>query len=217
MSGMNAEPSLGRRVRLYLYGMPNIVGCLLALGGLGLFFAGVIADYWGAIVLGLYVAGAIGWPRSQLAETAAHTELAADTLAQQLSRLVTEVGKGLPKEAVAVLRSIEGTLRELLPRLQEMQQRGSVTPQSAFTVAQTVRRYLPDTLAGYLKLPAMYARMQKLPSGKTAAQTLVEQLHLLDESLQKIAHDAFAGDAEALLVNGEFLKSKFSQTLAFQA
>lgn len=213
---MDASPSLGRRLLLYLYGMPNIAGCVLALGGLGLFFGDVIAAYWWAIVLGLYLAGAIGWPRNHLAETAEHAELAQETLVQQLGDLVMQVGKGLPKEAVDVLRNIEHTLQELLPRLHEMRERGSLTPQSAFVVTQTVRRYLPDTLAGYLRLPAMYARMQKLSSGKTAAQTLVEQLHLLDESLQKIAHDAFAGDAEALLVNGDFLKQKFSRKLAFE-
>lgn len=34
--------SLTQRLQLFLYSTRNIVGCLLAIGGLGLFFGGVI-------------------------------------------------------------------------------------------------------------------------------------------------------------------------------
>jgi hypothetical protein len=79
-----------------------------------------------------------------------------------------------------------------------------------------VRRYLPDTLAAYLRLPKFYAQMQTLADGRTATQTLVEQLGVLDSSLKEIAKSAFAGDAEALVSNGKFLQNKFSEKLAFR-
>jgi hypothetical protein len=202
---------------LYLYSTPNVVGCLLALGGLGLFFGGVIHYYWWAIVAGLYGAGAIGWPRSGLAETAARTELSAGQMVQQLSRLVDRVKPGLPKPALPLLQNIEETLSELLPRLHELSDRGVISSKDSFTVIETVRRYLPDTLAAYLRLPRYYAQMQPLSDGRTASQTLLDQLSVLDSSLKDVSSSAFAGDAEALVSNGRFLQDKFSERPAFRA
>ena len=204
------KPTLPQRFGLYLYGSRNIAGCVLAMAGLGLFFGGVIDHYWGFIVAGLYGAGALGWPGNELAATAEHTELSADQLAQQVRRLVDSVAKGLPKEAVVALRGIVATLQELLPRLTELQERGVISAKDSFTVIETVRRYLPDTLSAYLRLPKLYAEMQSLGDGKTASQTLLEQLRVLDSSLREVARNAFAGDAEKLIVNGRFLQSKFA-------
>jgi len=210
------SPSLPRRLQFFLYSTRNIAGCLLAMGGLGLFFGGVIHAYWGAIVAGLYGVGVLGWPRSDLAGMAERTELSTEMLAQQVRKLVDSVAQGLPKEALEFLRSIQGTLVELLPRLQELRDRGIISAKDSFTVIETVRRYLPDTLAAYLRLPKFYAQMQTLADGRTATQTLLEQLRVLDASLKDIAKSAFAGDAEALVSNGQFLQNKFSEKLAFR-
>jgi hypothetical protein len=188
----------------------------MALGGLGLFFGGIIHAYWWAIVPGLYGVGALGWPRSNLAATALQTDLSVDMLAQQLHKLVDSVAPGLPKEALDLLHSIQATLAELLPRLKELTDRGVISAKDSFTVAETVRRYLPDTLAAYLRLPKIYAQRQQLADGRTASQTLLDQLRLLDSSLKDVARSAFAGDAEALVSNGQFLQNKFSEKLAFR-
>jgi hypothetical protein len=206
----------GQRLQLYLYSNRNIAGCLLAFGGLGLLFGGFIHAYWWAIVAGLYGAGAIGWPQSNLSETALQTDLSVGQLAQQLRKLVDSVASGLPKEALAPLHSIQDTVGELLPRLQDLSDRGVISSKDSFTVIETVRRYLPDTLAAYLRLPKAYARMQPLADGRTASQTLLEQLQVLDASLKNVAKSAFAGDAEALVTNGQFLQNKFSERLAFR-
>ena len=186
------------------------------MGGLGLFFGGIIHAYWWAIVAGLYGAGALGWPRRDLAGTAERTELSTELLAQQVRKLVDSVAHGLPKEALDVLHSIQATLSELLPRLQELRERGVISAKDSFTVVETVRRYLPDTLAAYLRLPRFYAQMQTLADGRTASQTLLDQLRVLDTSLKDVAKSAFAGDAETLVTNGQFLQNKFSEKLAFR-
>jgi hypothetical protein len=218
MTGPLNTPSLStaQRVRFFLYSTRNIAGCILALGGLGLFFAGIINVFWWAIVAGLYGVGVLGWPRSDLAQTAQDTELSTEMLAQQVRKLVDSVAKGLPKEALDLLHNIQATLTELLPRLNELRDRSVISPKDCFTVVETVRRYLPDTLAAYLRLPKFYAQMQTLADGRTASQTLVDQLRVLDTSLKDVAKSAFAGDAEALLTNGHFLRNKFSEKLAFR-
>jgi hypothetical protein len=206
-----------QRLQLFLYSTGNIVGCVLALGGLGLFFGGVIHAWWWAIVAGLYAAGVLGWPRNDLARTAESTELSTEMLAQQVRKLVDSVAQGLPKDSLDRLRTIQGTLSELLPRLQELRERGIISSKDSFTVVETVRRYLPDTLGAYLRLPKFYAQMQPLADGKTASQTLLAQLTVLDNSLKDVAKSAFAGDAEALVTNGKFLQNKFSEKLAFRS
>jgi hypothetical protein len=208
--------SMPQRLQLFLYSTGNIVGCLLALGGLGLFFGGVIHAWWWAIVAGLYGAGVLGWPRSDLARTAERTELSAGMLAQQVRGLVDSVAQGLPIDSLERLRSIQGTLSEVLPRLQELRERGIISAKDSFTVVETVRRYLPDTLGAYLRLPRFYAQMQTLADGRTASQTLLAQLTVLDNSLKDVAKSAFAGDAETLVANGQFLQNKFSEKLAFR-
>jgi hypothetical protein len=205
------------KLRLFLYSTGNIVGSVLALAALGLFFGGVIHAFWWLIVAGLYGIGVLGWrPRNTLALTVERTELSAHELAQQVRQLVDSVASGLPKEALDCLGSVQSTLTELLPRLQELRYRGVISAKESFTVVETVRRYLPDTLAAYLRLPKLYAQMQPLADGRTAAQTLFEQLRVLDTSLKEIAVNAFAGDAEMLVTNGRFLESKFSEKLAFR-
>jgi hypothetical protein len=204
------------KLSLFLYSPGNIAGCLLALGGLGLFFLGIIHPYWWAIVAGLYAAGVLGWPRNSLAQVAEHTELSPNLVAHQLHRLVDSVLPGLPNEAIALLRSIEATLHELLPRLKALREIGIISPKDSFTVVETVRRYLPDTLGAYLRLPRLYANMQPLANGKTASQGLLDQLLMLDKSLKVIAQSAFEGDAQKLVSNGQFLQNKFAEKMVFR-
>jgi hypothetical protein len=208
--------SSAQRLRFLLYSTNHIAGCVLAIGGLGLFFGGIIHAYWWAIVAGLYGVGALGWPRNDLAATAEHTELSGELLAQQVRKLVDSVASGLPRAALDPLYSIQATLSDLLPRLQALRDRGVISAKESFTVAEAVRRYLPDTLASYLRLPRFYAHVQTLADGKTASQTLIDQLRVLDGSLKDIAKSAFAGDAEALVSNGRFLENRFSQKVVFR-
>jgi hypothetical protein len=49
--------------------------------------------------------------------------------------------------------------------------------------------------------------MQALADGRTASQTLLDQLRVLDTSLKEVAKSAFAG---------RFLENKFSEKLAFR-
>jgi hypothetical protein len=46
--------SIGERFQLFFYSTGNIVGSVLAIGGLGLLFGGLIHSDWLAIVAGLY-------------------------------------------------------------------------------------------------------------------------------------------------------------------
>lgn len=205
------------RFQSFLYSPRNIAGCCLAFVGLLLLFTGVISTGWPLIVAGLYAAGVLGWPRKQIVETEAPgVEVPVETLVQELQRLVDAVSKRLPDAAQASLLSIQATLADLLPRLRELEVSGALSVESAFTVEETLRRYLPEMLTSYLKLPAAFAKTQPMQDKRTAAQILVDQLHMLDESLKQIARESFAGDVEALVNSGRFLERKLRTKAAFE-
>lgn len=203
------------RVWLFLYGYPNIVGCVLGLAGLGLYFGGLIGPGWGYLVAGLY---ALGWLVAwQLApatpQLAIAREAHADALLQEYDRLLLRVHKRLPKAALDRLHGLRQTLADLLPRLGEH----TVFSQEGHAVERTVRQYLPATLENYLRLPPAFAHMHPLQRGKTADAMLLDQLALLDERMQAMLADALAEDARALAENGAFLESRFRPYDFFQA
>lgn len=205
------------RLSDFLYSPRNIAGCCLAFAGLVLLFTGVIDTGWPLIVAGLYAVGVLAWPRKQVVEVEAPSvEVSVETLAQQLERLINEASKRLPEPALTSLHSIQTSLADLLPRLRELEVSGALSVESAFTVEETLRRYLPEMLTSYLKLPATFARTQPLKDKRTAAQVLVDQLQMLDESLKQIAHESFAGDVEALVNSGRFLERKLRAKAAFE-
>ncbi len=205
------------RLKEYVYSPRNIAGCGLALTGLLLLFAGVIDSGWPWIVAGLYAAGALGWPRSAPPpDPPVITEIPVETLVEHLQTLVEQVSTRIPAAALASLQSVQSTLTDLLPRLRALEVSGALSIESSFTVEETLRRYLPEMLSGYLKLPSTFAQTRPIKDGQTAAQILIEQLQLLDESLKQIAQEAFAGDAEALVNSGRFLERKFRAKAAYQ-
>jgi hypothetical protein len=200
------------RLRAYLHSPRNIAGCSLAFVGLVLLFAGVIGTGWPLIVAGLYAAGALAWPQRKQAEPpaepAAPPEIPLDAIAQHLEAVVAEAADVLPAAAIERLHTIQATLEDLLPRLRELEDSRALSMESSFTVHETLRRYLPDMLTNYLNLPPTFATQHKLHDGRTSAQALVDQLQVLDELLQKIAHEAFIGDAQALVDTGRTLERK---------
>lgn len=212
---MSEQLPFATRVWLFLYGYPNVAGSALGLVGLILFFTGVIGPGWPIIVAGLY---ALGWLLAwQLTPREEHLEIArevhTEALLEALDRLVKQVEKRLPKEALTKLNDLRATLADLLPRLAD----SPVFSQEAHSVEKTARDYLPATLENYLRLPPIFARMHNLAGTKTATDLLLEQLSLLDERMKAMLQDVLAEDARALAENGAFLRERFIPYDFFQS
>lgn len=195
-----------RRIWLFLYSNGNIAGCLAGLVGISLYLIGVIDKGWFYITTGLYLAGYFAVPARDALKVRAN--ISVDSLRDVLEELIRDTRKRLPTEAVALLESISGRMAGILPRLAELKANLPMDTPHSFTVAETVMRYLPDVLDGYLKLPPMYAVAHHI-DGQTPKQHLLEQLRLLDGKLADISDDLFRSDAEALARNGRFLEEKF--------
>ena len=208
------------RLQRYLYSPRNIAGCVLAFGGLGLLLAGVIGTGWPLIVAGLYAAGALAWPARAPAPPPpapeAVPEVPIDALVAHLDGLLASASTRLPDAAVLSLQGIRATLEDLIPRLAALEYSNALPIEDSFEVQETLRRYLPELIEGYLRLPPSFATGRPLDDGRTAAQTLCDQLQLLDASIREIAHDAYEGDAEALVASGRTLERKFRARALYQ-
>jgi len=193
------------RVLLFLYGNKNLAGCVLALIGLGLFFGGLIEDWWLPIVAGLYATGWLAAPTNRRVEFALQDESQQEALCESLDDLIHKAHRRLPQEAMEILAGIRETVEVLRPRLFD----GSLSIEQRATLTHAVLRDLPQTVSNYLRLPAAYANVHVVEQGKTCRQLLLDQLRILDTQMKKIADSIFRGDADALIVNGNVLREKF--------
>lgn len=194
---------------LFLYSSRNIAGCILGLLGLAAYFGGLINQWWFPICLGLYTAGVLLVPSREIIDVDVYRRYDGQRLAGGVEQLIAQVKGRLPAEALKTLQSIPPVLESLVPRLTGENGSPMLLPEQAQTVIGAVTRDLPQTVAGYLRLPPAFANMHTLERGKTAKDLLCEQLQLLKNQLDKIAEAAFRDDADALVVNGLYLKEKF--------
>ncbi len=195
------------RALLFLYSNGNLIGCAAALLGPALLFAGVIDHGWLAITAGLYVAGWLLGRRSPELERRIEDSLTMEETLAHLDGVIASATPHLTADMQGRLKSIRDSVAEVLPRLV-----GQATGGDAlFTVRETVLRYLPETLANYVALPAAFRVSHQLQSGRTARELLTEQLDMLAGQMREVVANVAASDAQALVANGQFLQAKFHQ------
>lgn len=131
-----------------------------------------------------------------------------DDIERTLEQLVQRSHNRLPEEIAVKVASITSAIRALLPQLAGL---GASASQEAYNVRKTATEYLPDALEKYLALPPSFAEHHRLSNGKTAKETLLEQLELLERTMHELLGDLYQQDADALLIHGRFLKEKFAE------
>ena len=190
-------------ILLYLYSRKNIVACLLALLGITLFFLGLIGPVWPAVVIGMYLIGALVTPSGQTWNLIGGQDVS--DLSGALSSEVSAVKGKLPDDVYQKVLSIQQTLQSILPKISRL----GPGSRDAFIVQKTITDYLPSTLQAYLNLPRAFATLHRMTDGRTAAQVVMDQLTLLDGKLQEVADAVNKNDTDALLANGRFLEDRF--------
>lgn len=197
------------RFLLYLYSTPNIVGSLLGLLGLALFFLGVIDRFWMVIVVGLYGIGALAAPRSPTYELKLKNQFTVEDIRAELEDLVRKIRGKAPREALELVLSIKDSINAVLPQMVNL----SGSDPNVFLIQQTALDYLPASLENYLNLPPAYASMRPLKGGKTAKELLIEQLTLLDGEMKEVVQAVYENDTQKLMAQGQFLKEKFQKSV----
>lgn len=100
---------------------------------------------------------------------------------------------------------IDRLVRATLPRLAAL----GLGSADAYAVVATATSYLPEAVAGYLRLPRDWADTRPIDAGRTALMVLVDQLELLGATMAKVLDAANRSDAQALIAHGRFLEARF--------
>ncbi|MDR3070293.1 MAG: hypothetical protein LBU38_04705, partial [Propionibacteriaceae bacterium] len=137
------------------------------------------------------------------------SEPSAGDIEQALSAVETLTSSAqCPTLVKARVRHIIATLRQTLPRLGSL----GLGSFDAYSVIATATNYLPEAINSYLRLPSDWANTRPIVGNKTSLMLLVEQLDLLDRTTTAIFDAANAADAQALIVHGKFLATKFAHS-----
>jgi hypothetical protein len=194
------------RVMRYLYSPKNIVGSMLALVGLVLFFTGILGALWPVIVVGLYLIGALVTPSKK--EIDLSTGFDPNDVTHALDTQVRIITGKVPPEVMAKVLKIRQIILGILPRS------GNLPPGSPelFVIERTATNYLPTSLQAYLNLPRAYATMHPVQDGKTPKEVLLDQLTLLESKMNEVADDVHRNDSDRLLANGRFLQERFGRS-----
>lgn len=206
-----------QRFWFFFYGLPNIMGMGLALLGLLVHIGLVVLSakggvmYWAFIVLGLYVFGwLVGYIfENKDADLHFKNAITEEQIKSELEDLLKKIKKRIPKEAYEHVVNIKNAVVTVIPQLLAKQGIGS---HDLYTVKKTVFDYLPETLESYMKLPSVYSKVHKLSNGKTADVLLIEQLTVIDTTMQDIVQNIYAEDANKLMTNQRFLEQRMQNT-----
>ncbi|MGI8665799.1 MAG: hypothetical protein ACR2N4_07195 [Jatrophihabitans sp.] len=123
----------------------------------------------------------------------------------QLVRFINQNSGRLPGPAVVGARRLTDTMREIIDT-------SEVRPLDVYAVVSvkaTLHDYLPTTLRSYLALDEELLQLPR-QSGRTPVQSLLEQIEALQTSADAVLVAAQNQDVDALLSQGNFLRTKFA-------
>lgn len=129
-------------------------------------------------------------------------------LLASMFELVHEVNAAagrLPPEGVVIARRVLDAVREVIDTASERE----LDVRAVVSVRGILEDYLPTTLHTYLAIDPDVVDVPR-PSGRTPSESFIEQLDVLWSSAMDLLDATRAHDADALLSQGSFLRTKFS-------
>ena len=213
---------MSRRFEQFLYSWRNIAGCGLALVGLALHFTGVVPGLqWLPITAALYLIGVLLVPGEKTVGLDLDQTANLADVRHALDQLLASIQGRVPADIYARVASIQASI---LVTLGSGGGNGNgagsgagngggvansmIADPNVYLIRQTALSYLPEALNGYLALPGMY-RDRSLAGRKSAHDTLLDQLNLMDQKMHEVADAMVAHDTDRLEAHGRFLAEKF--------
>ena len=126
----------------------------------------------------------------------------------KLDAAMEAVAPELPPSGVEALLRLKATLLRMAAPLQNVGSDEHFTLDDRFHITEAVRRYLPDTLQSYLVVPAAQRASVLLDGGRTAADTLLAQLQLINTGLEEREIKLAKSAARQLEQQQRFLEAK---------
>lgn len=188
----------------YVRSRKNIAGCILAVGGPVLIFAGVVAAPVGlALMPVLYAIGALAAPPRRRVDVVAGLDK--NDVRTSLDKIQEKIMARVPGRIGTKVNAISRTIKDVLPRVDGL---GAGSP-GQYVLYMSATDYLPTAIQAYLDLPRHYADTHVVADGKTSLDLLADQLDLLEKEINEIVANVNRADVDRLVVNGRFLEEKF--------
>jgi hypothetical protein len=199
----------------YFYSNSHILGCVVAILGLILHYWLELNELpWYVVAILAYLIGSFSFKHKiqavSISSPVLQTPTKKNNLCATLNQLISNNKAFLPDDALELLASISSTISEILPKLES---NPDMLPE-VYTVKKIIEEYLPETLACYIKIPTKSAANELVADNK-ARLLLIEQLSLLNRYLTEIFKNLRDEDMKALIINGRFLKEKFTSDDGF--
>lgn len=185
--------------------------------GTALLPVAALSSEWWLRAASVAAAGALyGWAwlgirrEAQLrASPAAHAAPPVDTRTlADLDEVLERVAPELPQAQFEALVALKDTLARVVEAARAAGASDTLTIEDRLYLHECVRRYIPDSLLAYLKLPAEHRNRPLGTDGATATETLASQLALIQQALDEKEAKSAAGAGEALLQQQRFLQAK---------
>lgn len=157
-------------------------------------------------------AGAAWWmvrQRGSKANTAPELPELFDVPAlSQLDEVLRQLASEVSDAPMLQLRGLADTLERMAPLMRQTGVSEHFTQDDHFYVTECVRRYWPDTLQAYLRVPRNSRRASGADGGPSADSLLGAQLALLQQELGRREQGLVRASAAALEQQQRFLKAK---------
>ena len=138
---------------------------------------------------------------------ATDTPHALRTLVGYSVTFVNENAGRLPAAAVVNARHLTDTMSRII----DVADTQHLNVHDLIVLSSTLTDYLPSTLQAYLKVDPSLREVAR-PSGTTPVQSLLSQLASLQASADATLDAVHRQDADALLTQGAFLRTKFDRS-----
>ena len=122
-----------------------------------------------------------------------------------LNRYINQNSGRLPGRSVVTARAVTDTLREVV----DTSEIRELDIYAVVSVKSILNDYLPTTLKQFVALDPTQLNVRR-PSGRTAIESLDEQVDALLDAASTLLTATHAQDADALMTQGSFLRTKFS-------
>ena len=197
-----------RRIEPFIYSRRNIVGTLLALGGLAMYFLGITSGPVGLVVVpALYAIGYL--LTSPERGIALRLDQARDVgeVREGLDRLLDSIRMRVAEDIYGRVQSIRDSIVFTLEKAEH-----DTADPNIYLIRQTALAYLPEALSSYLAVPRLYAERRAVADGRTPHDVLLEQLDLMDSKMREVAEDVVRNDSQKLIAHGRFLRERFASS-----
>jgi hypothetical protein len=215
---------MGTIIWRFLSSPANWSGMVVALLVLGARIGGLLGSMWLPLVLGGYVAGywlgksVFGTPKLVITDLDAldaaliqhekpeGIDLALSTMRQILIQNQEERFSGNQQRKVIALIDAISLLHQ-----EWSASSAHLSIEDAFVAKRLALEYLPETIRGYLAIPARFTASKVLASNKTAAQLFDDAVDEMQAKVEQLQFDLAAKDADAFVNHAGFLNQKFSK------